>query len=247
MFVLRREYSESDGEVLDAMVYDYLRKYTTAYGEEFCKPKHHSLKHLRKYLKLYGPFRDNWCFPFELFLIKLKRYAKIGNWKHVPYTVAKKWAHWRAYLRWQGTLASAATCHIDACSDVITGMELCSARSTSNILALQLACTAARYIRSVSVERADVACGEWVLLLHERTAVIAFIQEMMEITVNGKTSIHLFCTRCSANGAVEESDGAIIVRKSKKSRTVCANLDHVAVQLVHCIEHASYLECRYLL
>ena len=32
VFVLRREYSESDGEVLDAMVYDYLRKYTTAYG-----------------------------------------------------------------------------------------------------------------------------------------------------------------------------------------------------------------------
>ena len=49
-----------------------------------------------KYLDLYGPFRQMWCMPFEMFLQVLKQYCEMSNFQSVPYSVLRKWALSRA-------------------------------------------------------------------------------------------------------------------------------------------------------
>ena len=67
-----------------------------ASGDTLAKPKHHTLIHLMKYLDLYGPFRQMWCMPFEMFLQLLKKYCEMSNFQTVPYSVLRKWALSRA-------------------------------------------------------------------------------------------------------------------------------------------------------
>jgi hypothetical protein len=77
-FVLRYQFSAGDRETVDALVDDYDAKFDAAYkrlnGGNYRKPKHHMLRHLRKYLRLFGPFRHFWCMPGEAFLQPLKRW-----------------------------------------------------------------------------------------------------------------------------------------------------------------------------
>lgn len=68
-------------------------------GDTLAKPKHHTLHHLVKYLDLYGPFRQMWCMPFEMFLQRLKQYCEMSNFQSVPYSVLCKWAMSRALLQ----------------------------------------------------------------------------------------------------------------------------------------------------
>jgi hypothetical protein len=50
---------------LHGLIADFDMKFDLAYGRPWRKPKHHCIKHLPKYLVLYGPLRGFWCMGFE--------------------------------------------------------------------------------------------------------------------------------------------------------------------------------------
>lgn len=60
--------ARSDPDHLDMLINDFDSKFDAAYGTPYRKPKHHCIKHLTKYLRLLGPFRNFWCMGFEGFL-----------------------------------------------------------------------------------------------------------------------------------------------------------------------------------
>jgi len=246
-FVTRRQYSRStDVDLTRTLARDYLQKYVTAYGESFCKPKHHSLLHLGKYLDLDGPWREGWCFPFEMFLQRLKRWAKSGGcWKTTPFTVASKWAHWRDFMRQNPDLAASASETIFASSDVLTGVELCSARSASNLLGV-VACVSAQYLSKVVQHMAEIQAGNWLLLQDQNVLLVAQVSEIM-LVQSAASSVYLYCVNSSKPDVKERSDGAIIAQKPAKSRALVINLQHTSAQLLSCKDRGTFLECRYLL
>ena len=68
-FCMRNHYDAScDPAIVDELVNDFDAKFDRAYPGAYRKPKHHCIKHLRKYLELCGPFRNYWCMGFEGFL-----------------------------------------------------------------------------------------------------------------------------------------------------------------------------------
>ena len=69
-YVLRLSYDapELACSRLDALINDYDSKFDLAYPVSHRRFKHHGLKHLAKYLRLWGPFRHYWCMGFEGFL-----------------------------------------------------------------------------------------------------------------------------------------------------------------------------------
>ena len=248
-FATRRQYSRSDVDVTNTLVRDYLQKYVTAYGESFCKPKHHSLKHLAKYLDLYGPWRENWCFPFEMFLQRLKRWAKTGgNWKTTPFTVATKWARWRAFMRRNPELAAPASTTMISSSAVLTGAELCSARSASNLLAA-VTCVSAQYLSRVVQNCAEIEVGNWLLLQDQKSniMVVARAREIMLVQSATTSSVLLYCTDMSKSDVKERSDGKIIAQKRGRACSVVINLQNTTAQLLSCKDTGTLLECRYLL
>ena len=64
--------AQRDGVLCDRLINDFDQKFDLAYPESHRKPKHHCIKHLRKYLILYGPFRNYTCFTGEGFLSLIK-------------------------------------------------------------------------------------------------------------------------------------------------------------------------------
>jgi hypothetical protein len=54
-----------DGAALDMLIMDYDHKFALAYPDKFRKFKHHAIKHLRKHLELFGPFRNYSCLSGE--------------------------------------------------------------------------------------------------------------------------------------------------------------------------------------
>lgn len=123
-FVLRFSYdAQRDGELCDQLVNDFDQKFDLAYPPEYRKPKHHCIKHLRKYLALYGPFRNYTCFTGEGFLSKMiKPMFEDCNYKSAAYTVGRRWAMRRWFKRKTGT--SRLTNGMTMVSDVLVGSAL---------------------------------------------------------------------------------------------------------------------------
>ena len=50
-FCLRYSFERGAESTIHALVNDYLNKFDAAYGERYCKYKHHAIKHLPKYFR----------------------------------------------------------------------------------------------------------------------------------------------------------------------------------------------------
>ena len=130
-FVLRRSYNaETDGDRLDTLISDYDTKFDAAYGPPFRKPKHHVIKHLRKYLRLYGPFVLFWCMGFEGSLNTLKRMFEGCNWKSPAASVAKRWLLRRSFRQSRGLLLEEYSFETE--SELLVGDTLHSAALASS-------------------------------------------------------------------------------------------------------------------
>ena len=104
-FVLRHSFTPADLDTLDVLINDYDAKFHLAYKGAYRRPKHHMLRHLRKYIELYGPPRAFWCMSGEAFLQRLKKLFKVCNYKSAPNTVLTMWNQRRALrFRKQGSM-----------------------------------------------------------------------------------------------------------------------------------------------
>ena len=79
-FTLRHHFDAvKDPGNVDLLVDDYDEKFGAAYKGNYHKPKHHTIRHLSKYMKLYGPFRGVWTLLCEAFLQPLKRWLCVNQ------------------------------------------------------------------------------------------------------------------------------------------------------------------------
>ena len=132
-FVLRRCFdARTDGAHLDTLLADYDNKFDKAYGPPFRKPKHHCILHLRKYLRLYGPFILFWTMGFEGALNYLKRMFDNCNWKSPAHSVATRYLLRRAFRQSRGVLIEEQSFQTE--SELLVGDALHAAATTSPFL-----------------------------------------------------------------------------------------------------------------
>ena len=65
---------------LDAKIQEHQKLYDQVPGSHFV-PKHHFARHVPKDILRSGPPRTHWCFPFEGYLRRVKKWAAHSNRK----------------------------------------------------------------------------------------------------------------------------------------------------------------------
>ena len=166
-FVLRFSYNaQRDGVLCDRLINDFDQKFDLAYLESHRKPKHHCIKHLRKYLILYGPFRNYTCFTGEGFLSLIKPMFEDCKYKSAAYTVGRRWAM-RHFFR-QKTGTARMINNMTTSSDVLVGSALQAAAASSPLLHRALAGfvgtpgPAVRFLREIKRGRLHVSLHDWI-------------------------------------------------------------------------------------
>ena len=132
-FVIRHTFTLADLDTLDVLINDYDAKFHFAYKGKNRRPKHHMLKHLRKYIELYGPFRAFWCMSDEAFLQRLKKLFKVCNYKSAPNTVLTMWNQRRALRFRKGSTFDGEALEWD--SPAYTGIDVALQAASSQVRA----------------------------------------------------------------------------------------------------------------
>ena len=257
-FCLRYTYIADDDEVtLERLVNEFLELFTSTYPDNYYKPKHHMIEHLKKYLRLYGPFRHMWTLPHEAFLLHLKQLCQASNYKTVPFTVLRNWALGRALTLASGESSSCLSLELQPASDFMLGERLQAAVSASPLLhALSAAVDhvgmlEARYLHFVSRDGVEARCGDWLLLASGGRQMIACVQEMAEVVLPSGPRIRLWCNhRSSLKDVTEDTDGMIRLEKHDADSTaachVLVRLDMVCVTQLECKDRGGHREFRYV-
>jgi hypothetical protein len=186
VFVLRYTYdAEKDGAVCDALVNDYDKKFDAAYPSVYRKPKHHCIKHLRKYLELYGPFRNYSCLVGESFLQHIKRFFESCNWKCAPQSVGRLWSMKRKFNLMHGH--SIDDIEIEAASELLVGSALQAAATSSPLIHSALvghnSTVAMRYLRRIKRGPLTINNNDWI---YDRSTEDCFIGRLHEMAINQK-------------------------------------------------------------
>ena len=132
-FVLRHSFSLADVETLQVLVNDFDAKFHAAYKGKFRRPKHHLLRHLVKYVKLYGPPRGFWCMSGEALLQRLKQLFEVCNYKCAPHSVLTMWNQRRALRFRNGGMVDEAS--LEWSSPVYASMDIAIAAASSQVRA----------------------------------------------------------------------------------------------------------------
>ena len=133
-FALRHQFSQADLDTIELLVKDHDAKFHAAYKGLYRKPKHHFLRHLRKYMNLYGPLRGFWCMSGEAFLQQLKRMFEACNYKTAPHTVLSMWNQRRELRLRRGSRPDEANLEWD--SNALASFEMARAASSSQVQTL---------------------------------------------------------------------------------------------------------------
>ena len=197
-----------------------------------------------------------WTFPFEAFLLQLKRYCEASNWKTVPFTVARNWALSRALTIAKGESSTCLSLDMLPCSDFMVGGVLRAAASVSPLLQALAATkdhacmSEARYLKRISRDRVEARCGDWLLLACSGKSMVARVQEMAEVMLPHGPQVRLWCVaRQSLDGITEDCDGMFrLTRARNEARcTLLVRLEMVRMAQLKCCERGSTLEFRYVL
>lgn len=207
--------------------------------------------------RLFGPFRQNWCFPFEAYLLELKHLCEASNWLTVPYTVATKWSLARSLSR-RLDMASHDILAVETqpASDFLTSRALVDATRTSPLLSALVTTPdhstmqEARYLHSVSRDQTEVRCDDWILLASKGKQMIAHVCEMAEVRIQSGMCIRLWCDQRQAMGSIsEDADGMIRIDKAQVSSTVktrvLVRFEECSVTLLQCVDRGTHFEYRY--
>ena len=252
-FVLRYSFSVADADRLDHIVRDYDMKFELAHGPEYRRPKHHQLRHLKKYLVLFGPFRFYWCMSGEAFLQRLKRLLEMTNYQTAPQTVLTLWAQQRVLRRHPSYRHDSDP--ITYAGNLLVGLELVDQVQTSQLLSHALTMqdhlnlTSARYVRCFKRDMIEVQVGDWVMVssvADRHVQHIARVLEMAVLTVASGSWIRMWCGRVDC--PVHENSAAMIVTpKNYRFRPMMVCLERVNVTVLSCHEREEVMEYRYVL
>ena len=245
-FCLKHQYSRDDVVAVGTLKDEYLRAFRAVpQYVPWEKPKHHFLEHLAKYLELFGPFRDYWCFPWEAFLQVLKRLFSMTNYKSAPQTVARLWSLKAARGLATGARIAWFEDVLVHAGDLCTDMEQACRES----LLLQ-ACRveqvrASRMLRSILRGPEQITLQGWILVRDGEEAYVARVAEIAQLSLELDTVIRLLCRNCRvvASGSMDAA-GQIEVSLDDHATVRLVQLERVCVSALHCVEVGSSLRLR---
>lgn len=252
-FCLRYSYhATTAGDTLDGLISDYELKFDSAYGagSAYSKPKHHTLRHLRKYLEAWGPFRQFWCMPFESFLLLLKRMLESTNWLTPAFDMANGWAQRRELLLAQD--GGIAEYRFTASTLLLSGLALQEMEANSRIAAAvrqnEPHMTALRLLSSLERGSLQIAAGDWVLVSSPEHSLIGNIAQMaLVLRSDGATLVRIWCTEVySTAGVHEHADGMMRMAITNSPACMLVNFETSEVQLLSCTNVGAHLEFRYV-
>lgn len=242
-FCLKHEFSRADRDRVEELTQKYLKAFRAVpQYDQWEKPKHHFLEHLRKYLERFGPFRGYWCMPWEAFLQVLKRMFNMTNYKSAPRTVANMWS-----LKAALTLESDVPRQwyedvIVPAGELLSSMAAVRAASTTSMLVrvcLQQpdhrGMTAVRMLRSVLRGPEEIKVKCWVLIDDGATRCVGIVDEMAQFSLTGANVIRLWCTHVRPISVSGDDDG-MSVRKDLPASATLVRLELVCVSVLHCVD-----------
>ena len=250
-FTLRHSFCRTtDGPILDFLVNDYLLKFSNVpQYEGYEKPKHHCLKHLRKYLELFGPLRGFWCLPFEAFLQILKRMFKLGNYISAPHYVGIFWAAKHALNLKDRARSSWFEDSVEASTEYVYGANLAMLQTQSPLVQAcveRQGASGARHVSFISRALLSMEIGDWVIVVQSGNFAVCRIVEMAQVLVAGESLLRIWGAEARPIPQLIEEEGSIRVLKSRKASMMLACLESVDILSVHCTESVEAYEFRFI-
>ena len=216
-------------------------------------PRPHS--HSCAFRRLYGPFRQMWTLPFEMFLQVLKGFCEKSNYMTVPFTVVTKWAQRRAFsfLTRRDTSATMLL-DVTSSSDFMFGDVLSRALPASALLTHVLTHTSdhtfvthARHLSFICRDHVEIRIDDWLLVACGSKKLVVRVHEMAELTMHDRSCLRLWGTESrSLAGMVEASDGMLRLSKSMRTSSLLIRLEMVSVMQLLCEDRGTHLEYRYV-
>ena len=252
-FCLQHEFVwPRDKQVCNTLVHAYLDAFDAVpHYAGFQIPKHHIIKHLAKYLELFGPFRQSWCMPYEAFLQLLKKMFNMSNYKNAPSFVIRTFAARRAVELASGDSRNERL--TSPSSERLDGIQLTQAQQHSILLRSALSqpdhasVHAAQFLRSFRRGTQTFATGDWILVASGSTHAVMRVAEIAQLYTPASVLLRLWCDQVQhVVQSNQTGDGRIVVPKSAAARQMLIRMEHVSISLLQCKSLGSTcLEFRY--
>jgi len=252
-FCLQHEFVwPRDKAVCDMLVRTYLDAFhAVPHYAGFEIPKHHIIKHLSKYLDLYGPFRQSWCMPYEAFLQLLKSMFNMSNYLNAPMAVIRLFAARRAAQLTSTDNSDSALS--TPSSERFDRSALVNAQQHSVLLQHALSqpdhasVHAGQFLRSFRRGTQQITTGSWLLVSSGAARAVMRVAEIVQFWVTGNCFLRLWCEQVRHVSQSNQTwDARLIVQKSAAAASnMLIRMESVSVHTLQCMDFSQYLEFRY--
>ena len=230
-----------------------VRTYLNAFAavpqyEDFEIPKHHCIKHLRKYLELHGPFRQYWCMSYEAFIQLLKKMFDLTNYISAAHHTMTLWADRRAT---QLERAAPARQNYEPCSEIFQLSDMRRAQQHSELLQRALsqpdhsAVHAAQILRSVKRGTQQIRVGDWLLVSCGSAQAVMRVVEIAQLWVAGSSLLRMHCRDARHVSQMNQLHARIVVDSTTVAAEMLIRCEAAAISVLQCMHYRTRMEFRY--